>query len=269
MDKLLSYDQVLENIDFIKARSTGFLTNFFLDRKRVELYVDHNLLEWSIIGETLFIIKNQASFYSLYFCSIDMFNLKTDISGLRAMLSAKPIILEIIGKQEFVEALSELLITQGFNPYASLLRMVNVSSVTKDMSKRKIVYPQMDQLDEIYSLLNKHFDVYSEQIPLRDELELALNSKKVLIHKDKNKIVGFLIFDINGVTAHLKYWFTHPDYRDKKIGSQLFRDFIYETINSKRRLFWVMVNNENAIKRYIHYGFVEENMYDKILIFKN
>jgi ribosomal protein S18 acetylase RimI-like enzyme len=269
MDKLLSYDQVLERIHFIKARSTGFSTNFFLDRKRVELYINHNLLEWSIIGETLFIIKNQASFYSVYFCSVDLFHLKTDISGLRAKLSDKPIVLEIIGKQEFVEALSQLLNTQGYNHYASLIRMVNVSGVTTGESNVKIVYPQIDQIDEILTLLNKYFDLYSEQIPLREELEAAFNSKKVRIHEDNNKIVGFLIFDITGVTAHLKYWFTHPDYRDKKIGSQLFRDFIHETINSKRRLFWVMENNENAIKRYIHYGFVKENMYDKILINKN
>jgi ribosomal protein S18 acetylase RimI-like enzyme len=269
MDKHLSYDQILESIDIVKAKATSFLTNFFLDKKKVELYINHNLLHWSIIGETLFIIKNQDSCYIVYFCSTELFHLKTDISKLKEKFSDKPIVLEIIGKKEFVETLSQSLNDIGCNHYVSLRRMVNYSGVTIGESDGKVVYPQIDQIDEILTLLNKYFDVYSEQIPLREELEIAINSNKVLIHQHDNKIVGFLIFDVTGVTAQLKYWFTHPDHRDKKIGSKLFKYFIQETLNSKRRLLWVMENNENAIKRYNHYGFINENMYDKIFIHKN
>jgi ribosomal protein S18 acetylase RimI-like enzyme len=269
MDKLLSYDQILESVDNVKDKATIILTNFFLDKMRVELYINHNLLYWSVIGETLFIIKNQESFYTVYFCSIDLVHLKTDITNLKVKLSDKPIVLEVIGKQEFVGPLSQSLNDLGYIHYASLVRMVNISGVRIGESDGKIVYPQIDRIDEILRLLKKYFDVYSEQIPLREELELAINCKKVLIHQHENKIVGFLIFDVAGVTAHLKYWFTHPGHRDKKIGSKLFKDFIHETFNSKRRLFWVMENNENAIKRYNHYGFIKENMYDKILIHKN
>ena len=77
MDKLLSYDQILESIDNVKVKTTSFLTNFFLDKKRVQIYIKHNFLHWSVIGETLFIIKNQESFYNVYFCSVDLFHQKT------------------------------------------------------------------------------------------------------------------------------------------------------------------------------------------------
>ncbi|MBA4320402.1 MAG: N-acetyltransferase, partial [Flavobacterium sp.] len=39
--------------------------------------------------------------------------------------------------------------------------------------------------------------------------------------------------------------------------------------NTKRQLFWVIKSNENAIKRYLHYGFKEEKMYNFVMINKN
>ena len=57
----------------------------------------------------------------------------------------------------------------------------------------------------------------------------------------------------------------HPDYRDKKVGSRLLRRFFEEGKDTKRQLFWVIRTNENAIKRYKHYGFNEENMFDFVM----
>ena len=35
--------------------------------------------------------------------------------------------------------------------------------------------------------------------------------------------------------------------------------------DTKRQIFWVIRTNENAIKRYKHYGFNEENMFDYVM----
>ena len=77
--------------------------------------------------------------------------------------------------------------------------------------------------------------------------------------------MGHLIFELSASTLYLRYWFTHPDYRDKKVGSRLLRRFFEEGKDTKRQLFWVIRTNENAIKRYKHYGFTEENMYDFVM----
>ena len=70
---------------------------------------------------------------------------------------------------------------------------------------------------------------------------------------------------MNATTHYLRYWFTHPDFRDKKVGSRLLRRFFEEGRDTKRQLFWVIRSNENAIKRYRHYGFAEENMFDFVM----
>ena len=73
---------------------------------------------------------------------------------------------------------------------------------------------------------------------------------------------------MNNTTNYLRYWFTHPNYRDKKIGSKLLRHFFKIGEDTKRQIFWVIQSNENAIKRYRHYGFKEENMFDYVLMLK-
>ena len=71
--------------------------------------------------------------------------------------------------------------------------------------------------------------------------------------------------EMNATTLYLRYWFTHPDFRDRKVGSRLLRRFFEEGKDTKRQLFWVIRSNKNAIKRYRHYGFKEENMLDFVL----
>ena len=38
--------------------------------------------------------------------------------------------------------------------------------------------------------------------------------------------------------------------------------------NARRFIFWVISTNENAIKRYEHYGYSKENLYDYVFINK-
>ena len=90
----------------------------------------------------------------------------------------------------------------------------------------------------------------------------------IFIPKIENKIAGFLIYELTTTTLYLRYWFTHPDYRDRKVGSRLLRRFFEEGKDTKRQLFWVIRTNENAIVRYRHYGFVEENMFDYVMQYK-
>jgi len=127
----------------------------------------------------------------------------------------------------------------------------------------------IEQITDIYILLNKYFDKRTEQIPFIEELEEYARLNHILVYTDGNKIIGFLIFEINASTLYLRYWFVHPNYRDKKIGSTLLRSFFDEGKNTKRQFFWVIKSNDNALKRYKHYGFTEENMFDYVLTSNN
>ena len=126
-----------------------------------------------------------------------------------------------------------------------------------------------NHIDELIVLFEKHFDPIAEQLPVKSDLLNWIETGSLLIYEINNKIGGFIIYDLNGLTLYLRYWFVHPDFRDQKIGSLLFNYFLYKGRNTKRQIFWVIQSNDNAIKRYKHYGFVEEKMYNFVMINKN
>ena len=115
-------------------------------------------------------------------------------------------------------------------------------------------------------MLHSYFDPLSEQLPSYEEILYFISRKSVLVYKEAGKVYGFVIFELNGQTLYLRYWFVLPEYRDLKIGSRLFNEFMRAGHATKRQLFWVIASNENAIKRYRHYGFEVERLYDYVLI---
>ena len=126
-------------------------------------------------------------------------------------------------------------------------------------------YASEKDVPVISQYLHEYFDERTEQIPYDEELVDYIKQGHILVCEENGVMAGFLIFELNATTLYLRYWFTHPEFRDKKVGSRLLRRFFEEGKETKRQLFWVIRSNENAIKRYKHYGFKEENMYDYVM----
>jgi GNAT superfamily N-acetyltransferase len=85
--------------------------------------------------------------------------------------------------------------------------------------------------------------------------------------EEDGNLAGFLIFELSSATLYLRYWFTHPDFRGRKVGSRLMRRFFEEGKETRRQILWVMRTNEDAMEKYRHYGFVEEDMFDHVMQF--
>jgi ribosomal protein S18 acetylase RimI-like enzyme len=114
--------------------------------------------------------------------------------------------------------------------------------------------------------MQKDFDPLAEQLPTIKELKDYVKRQQLLVIKEGDDLCGFLIFELTGVTWYLRYWYTSPDHRNKGIGAGLLKTSLLYGVDSKRQIFWVIAANENAIKRYEHYGFTRENMNDYVMI---
>lgn len=266
MVKTESFDQLLEQIDSIKTKSKNFCTNFYHSRKKTELWITYGLLQYLTIDDTLFILKDCESFHSLFFCSTDISQLHKALITLRIEFQVKTLVVDIVGNKDTVGKFEYVFLENSFVNYTSLRRMSRYLPAKEPEFASDIRYAVNEDSIQILHLLKQYFDPYSEQIPLIEEICEWVDLKHVLIFKEDDRIIGFLIFDLTGFTSYLRYWFTHPDHRDKKIGSRLLRKYFIESNSAKRQQFWVIEDNDNAIKRYCHYGFESENMYDKVLI---
>ena len=172
---------------------------------------------------------------------------------------------DIVGRDVQCQPMVELFLCKGFKEATSLVRMTRMMSPMDYTCDSSIRPATENDIPIVSEMLHKYFDEKTEQIPYDEELLDYARQGHVLVCEEGGQIAGFLIYELTTTTLYLRYWFTHPDYRDKKVGSRLLRRFFEEGKDTKRQLFWVIRNNENAIVRYKHYGFAEENMFDFVM----
>lgn len=265
MKQVTSVEQLQTLSAEIRAKRLGFLTNFYLDEEKHGIWIAKGDCFVENVGNTLFIIKKSSSFWNVFYCSTTLEQLSADLLQFKKAHDGQTLVFDIVGREMQCQPMVGMFRQNGFTEATSLVRMTRMTepmTYTSDHSVRKAI---KSEVSEIHTLLHQYFDERAEQIPYLEELEQYADHGHILICEESAKMAGFLIFEMNASTLYLRYWFTHPDFRDKKVGSRLLRRFFEEGKETKRQLFWVVRSNENAIKRYRHYGFAEENMYDYVM----
>lgn len=260
-----SIEQLQQLTSDIRALRSGFITNFFLDPVKHGMWIIKGDCMAMRIGDTIFIIKKSATFWNVFYCSTNLEKLSSNLTALIEMYPQTTMMFDIVGRDIQCQPIVELLKSKGCKEATSLIRMNRIAEPFDYIYDKTIRKATENDIPIISQHLHKYFDAKKEQIPYDEELLKFAHLGHILICEEKELMAGFLIFEQNSTTLYLRYWFTHPNFRDNKVGSRLLRRFFEEGRNTKRQLFWVIRTNENAIKRYKHYGFKEENMYDYVM----
>lgn len=270
MNKVNSLIEVQTDIKAIKTKSTEFITNFYPEFDKLNAWIKNGQFHKKVIGNTVFFFNEKTEFSHLFYCSSSTDALNDSLSQLKFFIGKTLLVTDIIGKESDIQSIVQIFKENGFYLYTTLNRMSR--STTMEEYKNyspSLIKAEIKHTDAIFNLLNRHFDPLAEQLPSQDEINNWIKLNHVILFEDKGEILGFVIFDLIGVTSYLRYWFVHPQYRDRKIGSTLLQEYFKSSAETKRQLFWVIQTNENAISRYLHYGFNSENLYDYILTNKN
>ncbi len=268
MRPVTTIEEIGWGLEKIKGLKKGLLTNFFLDAARTQLWLNLGLVRSAEIGETVFLFRRNQGFWNLFFISTSLESLEKDLDTLQSDNTNEVFVVDLLGKEEIL-SVRDTFFRLGFKEYTALFRMSRTADLPagKDVPDERLVYADSEDAAAILSLFQEHFDPLCEQVPLQEEISAWIGQKQLIVYRgDKRGIGGFLIFEQTGKTSYLRYWFVHPDHREKGIGSKLIYRFFRESDSSKRQLFWVIGTNRNAIKRYEHYGFEKEPFYDYILI---
>ena len=273
MDKALfkidSVDQLSVMMTEIRALHKGFLTNFYLDSAKHSVWILKGDCSAERIAETLFIVKASPSFWNVFFCSTSSEQLVKDLQVFRCNHQGQTMVFDIVGREGQCLPIVDRLKSEGCLEITSLVRMMRLAEPLEfipDPSVRKATEKDISSLSR---LLHTFFDARTEQIPYDEELCAYASYGHVLVCEELGKVSGFLIYEQNATTLHLRYWFTDPSSRDTKVGSRLIRRCLDDGKETKRQLLWVIRSNDNAVKRYRHYGFREENMFDFVLQLNN
>jgi len=270
MDRINNYLEVLESIKILKEGKKGYITNFYQDIEKINEEIDLGNLYMKRILDSLFLFRKNNEFLNLFFCSISYDSLQQSLCEFKNELKEIHIVVDLVGKKSDIVLLKEVFKSNAFFEYVTLYRMSR-NTDSKYVPKLDVNFKiaEIEHANNIFNLFHTYFDPISEQLPSYKEIIDWINLSHISLYEVEGKIYGFVIYDLNGQTSYLRYWFVHPEYRNNKIGSILLNQFFYESQNTKRQLFWVIQSNDNAIKRYKHYGFEPENLYDLIMTNKN
>lgn len=265
MERIVSIKQVRDLVVEVRNKRRGFVTNFYLDEFKHGIWINKGVLFYEWINDTLFFIKCSDEFWSVFYNSTDWGELKADLKGFSKHYGDTQLCFDIVGRDTQCETMRMLFEELGYHELTSLVRMTRINEPMEYSADNTICRATKSDLETVNGFLHTFFDEKTEQIPYWEELVEYVTQGHVFVYRDNGKVAGFLIYEINATTLYLRYWFTYPDYRDKKVGSKLLRRFFDEGKETKRQMFWVIRSNENAIKRYRHYGFKEENMFDFVM----
>jgi GNAT superfamily N-acetyltransferase len=268
MDKLLSKEIYLAYTSRIRGRKEGFYTNFFWSDKVHPLWIAQQELTYCELSErtVLFFRKNEG-FKNLYYLTADWADLQQLLMNYLSQ-EADTLVCDLVGREKDLTGAREIFHACGFKERRLLQRMVKVGTVEMDCPPfdSHIVPATGQDLFAVSALLKAHFDKLSEQLPSHQELLDWVKEESIFLYKEGNQIGGFIIFDNQGVSLTLRYWFVHPDYRNRHIGSQLYQAMMWAGRASKRQMHWVVSDNENAIVRYQHFGYQFDNLMDVVFV---
>jgi ribosomal protein S18 acetylase RimI-like enzyme len=266
MRKVSDFNEINEAVVRIKNYKKKLVTNFYPNVEKNNIWIAEGKFYIIEQGEVIYFLKEKSNFYALFFIASSNEELAKSLPKIMKNFEEESLILDIVQKEETSELL-HIFYNASFNYYTSLVRMYRLNSKKDFLSAtiEGIQEASSRHVASLHNLFRIFFDEKAEQLPEEKELSKWIENKNILIYESENKIGGFLIYEITGNTLYLRYWFVHPDFREKKIGSKLFTVFESRGKATNRHLFWVIKSNKNAIKRYKHYGFVEEKMYNFVL----
>jgi len=269
MNKLTNYNEIQNTIKLVKENSKGFITNFYSEPEKIKHWIENGQFHKMIIGNTVFFLKEEIEFSRLFYYSSSKEALNNSLSKFNSFIGNTLFVADVIGKESEVQSIAQVFNENGFYLYTTLNRMSR--GTTKNDLKKPfaIKNSEIEHSAAIFTLLHQYFDPIAEQLPTKDEIGNWIKLNHLFLIEERGKILGFVIFDLIGVTAYLRYWFVHPQHRNNKCGSTLLNEFFTRTAETKRQLFWVIQSNDNAISRYIHYGFKNENLFDYVITNKN
>ena len=266
MNLVNSILNITESYNAVKAYNKSLITNLFLNANRIEKLIKDKEFFEIRFEETIFFLRRKNTFTNLYYYSTSYESLEKSLKELLKNINTETLIVDIISKDE-INLEKNIFESSNFNIYTSLVRMSAMSDYQLTNQPNEAYIRNANEKDsiELIKLLNNFFDPKAEQLPDLDDIHSWIKNDNIILYVKNDEILGFIIYDLTITTLYLRYWFVHPSHRDLKIGSKLFKEFMYRGKNTKRQLFWVIQTNDNAINRYLHYGFKKENMFNFVL----
>jgi len=259
--------EVFDAIQQAKTGAPAYCTNFFPVQAKLEGWIDHGEL-WSEIGEAAALLfRKDRDFWHLYFCAASVAALRQEVEA-SASLKAERVVIDLVGNELALGDLLALMESAKFRRYTHLSRMARAGHTDPQdwqMDGSPVVRADKPDCEAVLGLLDQVFDRYGEQLPMRYEIETAVESRQILAVKRDKALAALLFFETHGLTSTLRFWAVSEQFRSCRFGSALMRHYFATQKAVRRFILWVTTDNENAIQKYRHFGYAPDGLVDHVL----
>lgn len=265
MDKIQNSDQIKNFVVEIKQQRQGYITNFFWNDRKHPYWIEEGSFFYQKADNCYLLFHQNKDFTNLFYIAT---TLDAVVNAIKQATMENDTVIDVVIEKEGSGEI-EILKAAGFEEYKYLYRMSHLGLLADDSwdPSEGVVFAESSDCTLVYEALQKDFDPLCEQLPSLKEVKDFAHRNQLLVIKDEEKLCGFLIFELSGsMSWYLRYWYTSPEYRNQKIGARLLKAALVIGKKTRRQQLWVISDNENAIKRYEHYGFQKEPINDYVMI---
>jgi hypothetical protein len=260
-------DEVFAAIQNVKAKAPVFCTNFFPVQKKLQAWITHEELKYEVQSGTAFFFRRDRDLEHFYFCGASVPVLQQGIANLK-VFKTKRIVTDVVGNEVALREVLACLESAGFRRYSYLQRMARGAqpcSPAIEAGEAVISFADGEDRQAILDLLENSFDHYADQLPTPYEIEAAIEAKQIFAIKCDGELAAMLFFETQGVTSSVRYWVVAERFQSKRLGAVLMRHYFATQTAVRRFVLWVTGTNENAVKRYQHYGYAADGLIDHVL----
>jgi hypothetical protein len=264
--------EIFDAIQQAKAGARAFCTNFFPVQARLQNWIDHEQVMRELRDGVIFFLRKDRDFWHLYFCADNPTSLAREIPTLSS-IKTEPIVLDLVGNETALADLIGVFEALGFRRYARLVRLARATGHPLSPADRErgsdcapeLSFATTADSPSILGLLESSFDRYADQLPMRYEIEAAIADRQILVIRISGDLAALLFFETRGLTSTVRYWTVAEAFRSHRLGSALMRHYFAAQNAVRRFILWVTANNENALQKYRHYGYVPDGLVDYVL----
>jgi hypothetical protein len=261
--------QVLDAIQQARTGASVFGTNFFPVQSKLQAWIDHQELWAGVVKGAALFLRKDRNFWHLFFSASNPEALEQALQAL-PQLKTERVVTDVVGKEGGPDPFMAALERARFRPYSKLLRLARPSMPEGEKptmpARSAPVLASKTQSSALLALIESFFDPYADQIPLPYEIEAAIASQQIFVVQPHSEVAALLFFETQGLTSTIRYWVVGQKFLSHGFGSALIRHYFLAHNKVRRFVLWVAANNDNALRKYQHYGYAPDGLVDHVLV---
>lgn len=238
--------------------------NCYLPYNTVVEKIDNKYFDVIVSGEVVLLIEDKQLFHNMYYFIKSISDVTLD--DIKQSLSQYKILsVNIIDKgNNFVP--NTILEKLGFSFYKKYIRKSLVNMDIDIISKEEdIEFAQINDIEEIYSMLHESFDVVTDTLPDYKELTNMIEKKWIIKKMISGELAGAFLFEDTGYKSYARALCVKPQYKNCKIGFALYIQYISLHLNTTKLFYsWVDSSRIEAINIHTKLGYKDDGVFDYI-----